>query len=255
MNDDFYVGYQDQPPPALKRFLRFVVVGSLLLAVIASLVIASGQRKLPKASFEFGTVRDFEGWLVADPYPTLLVERGPLHSRYLLVGPGKSGADELVQSALGQHARLKGTLIFREQQTMLEVVPGSVETDGEAAIQAGLDTPADGQWETVDLGETTLQGEIVGSKCYLGVMKPGSGVGHRACASLCIRGGVPPMLHVRYESGRSEGIVLVGARGEPLGIAQLRDLLAMPVAVTGRLIRRGDLHFLQAEPTQIRRLQ
>ncbi len=43
----------------------------------------------------------------------------------------------------------------------------------------------------------TLKGEIIDPKCYLGAMKPGGGKTHKACAMLCISGGVPPMLVTR----------------------------------------------------------
>lgn len=55
----------------------------------------------------------------------------------------------------------------------------------------------------LELGETTLKGEIVDSKCYLGVMNPGNLKAHRACAINCIQGGVPPVLLVRDGGGAS----------------------------------------------------
>jgi hypothetical protein len=47
---------------------------------------------------------------------------------------------------------------------------------------------------TEDLGAFTLVGEIVDSKCYLGIMNPGETNPHRECAALCIRGGIPPLI-------------------------------------------------------------
>jgi hypothetical protein len=47
-----------------------------------------------------------------------------------------------------------------------------------------------------------VRGEIVDSKCFLGVMVPGSGKTHKDCASLCLRGGIPPALYVRDQSGQ-----------------------------------------------------
>ena len=51
------------------------------------------------------------------------------------------------------------------------------------------------------LGVATLRGEIVDSKCYLGAMKPGDQKTHKACATLCIRGGIPPVLVERLPGG------------------------------------------------------
>ena len=184
---DFYIGYADPAPPRIRRTQRFVTAASLVLAVLAATVVAIGQRRLPAATFEFGTVRAFEGFLVADPYPSLIVrgEAGP--RRYLLAGPGKSGAEDHVRGFAGRTVTLKGTLAMREGEPMalIEVRPGSVAAaGGGGGSRAGVET---------DLGSRYLEGEIVGSKCYLGVMNPGSGIAHRACATSCIRSGIPPL--------------------------------------------------------------
>lgn len=243
---DFYVGYHDPPPPRIRRFLRLVAAGSLLAAAAAAALIALGHRELPAARFEFGNIRSFEGLVVADPYPSLIVARGTESSRYLLSAPGKHGADALVESVVGRRAALEGTLVHRDGQSMIQVEPGSVvplEPSGSPTLPP----------ET-DLGEHYVEGEIVGSKCYLGVMNPGSGITHRACATVCIQGGVPPLLEVRHDDGRREGIVLAGPGGEAMG-KQLQGLIATPVGVTGRLVRRGGTTFLFADPAKIRRLQ
>ena len=242
---DFYIGYHDPPPPRVRRFLRLVAWTSLTAAAAAAAVIALGHRELPAAHFDFGNVQSFEGLVVADPYPSLIVKSGTASSRYLLSGPGKHGAGALVEPVIGRRAVLEGTLVFRDEQAMIQVEPGSV-------------TPVDGpgplpQPPETDLGEHYVEGEIVGSKCYLGVMNPGSGITHRACATVCILGGVPPLLEVRREDGRREGFVLAGPAGEAIG-DRLQGLIATPVGVTGRLVRRGATTFLFADPENIRRL-
>ena len=243
---DFYVGYHDPPPPRIRRFLRLVAAGLPVAAAAAAAVIALGHRELPAAHFEFGNLRSFEGLVLADPYPSLIVLRETGSSRYFLSGHGKSGAGELVESVIGRRAALQGNLIFRDGQAMIQAEPGSV-TELEPSGPP-LQPP-----ET-DLGEHYVEGEIVGSKCYLGVMNPGSGITHRACATVCILGGIPPLLEVRHEDGRREGIVLADPQGEAIG-NRLRGLIATPVGVTGRLVRRGGTTFLFADPGKIRRLQ
>ncbi len=243
---DFYVGYFDPPPPRIRRFLRRVALATLASAAIAAAVIALGHRQLPAAHFEFGHLRTFEGFVVADPYPSLLVPGDTAFSRYLLTAPGKFGADELVASVVGSPASLQGTLAYRDGQAMIQVEPGTV------APRETSEPPP--QVPEVDLGTRRVEGEIVGSKCYLGVMNPGSGVTHRACATVCIRGGVPPLLEVRREDGGREGIVLAGSGGEAIG-DRLEGLIARPVGMTGRLVRRGGTTFLFVDPAEIRRLQ
>ena len=69
---------------------------------------------------------------MTQPFPTLLVARpGEIgqqdkYSRYLLVAPGKHGADDLVAGFDGKQVRLQGQLIYREGGTMVEIAPGSI---------------------------------------------------------------------------------------------------------------------------------
>ncbi len=250
-----------------------LVTGRWAMGVAAGLVVAAvavfaarGHRTLPASAFEFGVVRSFEGFVAADPYPSLIVPRGAVATRYLLVGPGKSGADELVQGTVGRWTALDGSLAFRGGQAMIEVVPGSllpaVDTLGTNADGSRGRDPdeapsrdADGSpSRAVELGEHYLEGEIVGTKCHLGVMNPGSGIVHRECAALCLRGGVPPLLAVRRTDGVVEGIVVTGPAGQAVG-RPLADLAGVPVGATGRLVRQGPTTFLRVDPSQVRRLR
>src|SRR5258706_6522798 len=107
--------------------------------------------------FEYGKVRAFKGVIVTKPFPTLLVARPgetreqDKYSRYLLVAPGKHGADDLVAGFDGKHVRLQGQLIYREGGTMVEITPSSITvTDAAAAVP-----------ETIrDLGPVTLTSEM-----------------------------------------------------------------------------------------------
>jgi len=69
----------------------------------------------------------------------------------------------------------------------------------------------------------TYVGEIIDPKCWLGAMKPGSGLVHKACAELCIRGGIPPFF-------------VGNAEGQPPGFFVVADALgkACNEAVAGR---------------------
>src|SRR5215469_5388467 len=120
---EFYVGYSPKMSIRLRAFVRRVVVALGLLAMAVAAVLLSGQRPFAKSTFEFGQTRSFEGLLETIPYPTLLVDRpgdvgsNPNYSRYLLVAPGKHGADLLFVGMNGKRVRLKGELIYRERQT------------------------------------------------------------------------------------------------------------------------------------------
>lgn len=245
MSADFYVGYRTAPPPRLQRWLRTLAIFLVVAAVSLAGALAWVQQDFGAGLFEFGVERDFEGVLLLSPYPLLQVTRpgSPVPSLFLLTRFGKH-ALELDPQLDGRTVALRGSLIARGRRTMIEVTPGSVVDRGAAsAIRPEV------------LGRLVVAGEIVDSKCWLGVMKPNQGTSHRACATLCLRGGVPPMLRVASDSGRSEVLLLVDANGGPLG-QHILDRVAVPVEVSGSLSRLGaDLYVLAADPADIRRVR
>lgn len=260
--DDFYVGYQRRAPAGLARRLRGVVAALLALAVGVALLLAAAQEPFGGGTFEFGTEREWAGTIVARPYPMLLVPRPTPDrrerdavSRYLLVARGKHGADAVARHHDSRPVDAAGTLIHRGGTTMIELAPGSparLRPHSEAGPVLSRLGPFGGRGD--DLGSHTLRGEIVDSKCFLGVMKPNREKPHRACAELCIRGGIPPALAVARPDGGFELLLLVDAEGEPVG-RRLLDRVAEPVEVTGRVRRYGDLKVLAADPEAFRRLE
>src|SRR5260370_9426362 len=232
--NDFYVGYLPKAPTALARFVRKIIIMLGVLAVTAALVLVVAQMPFANSAFELGKMRRFGGVVVTQPFPTLLVARpGEVgkqdkYSRYLLVAPGKHGADELVASFDGKQVRLQGQLIYREGGTMVEITPGSVTI---------VDAPPADQETTRDLGAVHLTGEIVDSKCYLGVMNPGQGKVHRDCAARCLSGGIPPIL---VSTDGHEQFLLVGLDERTLGRDALREFVAEPITIRGELLQHGE---------------
>ena len=96
-------------------------------------------------------------------------------------------------------------------------------------------------------------GEIVDSKCYLGVMNPGRLASHRACAVRCISGGIPPILLVRQSGGQLLYFLLVSSDGRPVN-KQVLDMVAEPIEITGEVLRQGELSILRADPATYRRI-
>src|SRR5271165_1536741 len=243
--NDFYVGYLPKAPTALARFVRRVILVLGLLAVTAALVLVAGQMPFADSAFEFGKVRNFEGVVEARPFPTLLVARpGEIgrqdkYSRYLLLAPGKHGADDLVAGFDGKHVRLQGQLIYREGGTMVEITPSSI---------AVTDTAPTIQETTRDLGTVTVTGEIVDSKCYLGVMNPGQGKVHRDCAARCLSGGIPPIFVTSHGATQ---LLLVGPNGNTLGRDALREFVAEPITIRGELLQRGGSGLLQIDTSAL----
>ena len=245
----FFVGYSMQMPPAIRRWLLVCVPLICAAGGFAVGSLAGAQPRFSDSQFEFGTTTDVTGWVVADPYPALLVVPDvravapSAATRVHLVGPGKFGA--ALDDFVGRHVHLSGTVIARNQHTMLEVVPGSV--------RATADTPPMPALTSEPLGEVTLTGEIVDAKCHLGVMKPGEGIAHRACAIRCLSGGAPPMLVTRDDRQRVQFVLLTDAAGQPLQRAVL-PFVAREVSVRGALERRGDSLFLATAADGVTRL-
>jgi hypothetical protein len=233
---DFYVGYQPKAPDGLKRFVKTVAIGLLTLSAGIAALLVFAQSPFAASHFEFQQYRDYEGTIEDWPYPMLATK----DARYLLVNPGKHGA--VAQGLAGKSVRLKGELIQRSENRMLELLPGSINVAGDGPAAPAI----------VDLGLVKLTGEIVDSKCFLGVMNPGEGKVHRDCAVRCISGGVPPAFLVRDASGEARVVLLTGSDGRRIG-AELLDYVAEPVTISGTLVRVGPNVVLKMEPKDLRR--
>ena len=218
-------------------------------------VLALSQRMIGQSVFEWGTTKTFSGILQLQPYPHLLVPRPgnadglPHFSTYYLVAPWKFGLNrEALSSFDGKAVSLKGTLIYRGNQTMVETKPEWIASSTNDQRRARSDAPYQ------ILGKKTLVGEIVDSKCFLGVMNPGQLTPHRACAIRCISGGVPPVLLVRQKEGPGIYLLLVSSDGKPVN-QQILDIVAEPVEITGEVERQGGLLILRADPSTYRRVR
>jgi len=247
--DEFYVGYLP-PPPGIRSAVRRRTVLLVAGATILGAVLAADMRPFPAKVFEWGKPRSFQGWLRSRPVPSLLVRRpgvtdpADVWTRYLLVRPGKFGASDETTEFDGNRVELEGALIYREDQAMIEMVPGSLRR---GSVRGAA---PDGSFES--LGEHTLTGEIVDSKCYLGVMAPGATKPHRACATRCIAGGIPPVFLVRREDGRALYLLLLSREGKTVN-REVLPMIAEPLEITGIVERHADLLVLKADPSTYRR--
>lgn len=233
---DFYVGYLPKAPEGLRRWIRRIVFALLGGAGLCAVLLVFGQQPFADSRFEYLQYRDYEGWIVERPHPTLLTN----DARFLLVAPGKHGAVDLVRGFDQRRISLKGSLIQRGGDRMLELAPDSIRSVGGSA------SPDSGGAE--DLGNVTLSGEIVDSKCYLGVMNPGNGKVHRDCAVRCLSGAIPPAFIVKDASGVIRTLLLSGVQNH-----ELLDLVTEPVKIRGRLLRSGRTLSLEVERSGNRR--
>ncbi|MBI1380484.1 MAG: hypothetical protein GC161_05275 [Planctomycetaceae bacterium] len=246
-DEEFYVGYLDRSAPATSRFARRTALGLVAVALGLGALFAMSQSRWGSGSFEFGTVRTLTGVYRAGPVAHLEIAHPGGRStaaRWLLVGEGKHGVPGAWARFDGQAVALEGTLIARGATTMVEVAGAGPRPDAGSA-PTGAEAPR-------AHGRRTVVGEIVDSKCWLGVMNPGELRTHRACATLCVRGGVPPLVAVWDAADTPGQLLLLGAAGEPIHDRAL-PWIALPVELEGELWQLGELWFLHLDPDGIRR--
>ena len=246
--DEFFIGYAPPMPSGVGRFVGRAVTGLVLGVLAWSAVIASGHVTLEGGTFEFGHPQPFAGTIVERPYPALRLDATDGKSvATLLVAPGKHGADSMFRGLDGRHASLTGTRIRRGALAMIEIEPASLTlgersvSDPGAAAEAALDST----------DSVTVKGEVVDSKCFLGVMVPGAGKTHKECASLCLRGGVPPALFVHDRAAKSALMLLTGPSGEAIG-ASVLQVAGEAVEMTGTLQRQNGWLVLRTNPSRWR---
>ena len=237
--EEFYVGYLAKAPPRLARFTRRVVAATASAVLVAGVGLAIALPYFGAGDFEFGQTREFVRTLRCGSAPRLLAA----DADDLIVGAGKHGVPSEICGASGGEVTLRGTLIQREGRQAIEVE--SVAARG----ASGKVAPA-----AQALGRVTLTGEIVDSKCYFGVMNPGEGRLHRACAELCLRGGVPAVFVARDRTGAAAYLIITGADGEPINAALLR-WVGEAVEATGEVVREGRWLAWRIDPATLRRAE
>jgi nitrite reductase/ring-hydroxylating ferredoxin subunit/DMSO/TMAO reductase YedYZ heme-binding membrane subunit len=231
---DFFVGWQAAPPRALRPLLAALALFVPLGFGVLGLALGRAADDPGAGAFDW-TPLHLPGTATARPYPLLHLANG--HT-LMLTGLGKSGID-LDPALDGVRVAADGVLIRRGTLDMLQV-DALAPAEGPAAVPP-----------TVPLGRWRLTGEICDGKCDSGAMRPGSGLAHRACAMLCLAGGVPPVF---VTAGAVQGVgflLLAGADGGPIP-ASLRALTALRVEIEGTLERIGDLVILRADPDRAR---
>ncbi len=234
MSDEFFVGYLPTPSQE-RRFLWIIgaalIVGGISLATILSAI----QRDPGGGAWNLDQVVQIEGVLRASPYPMLETPS----QTFLLVGEGKAGASDRAATLDGQTVLASGYRISRKALSILEL---DVKTAAlRVVIQSSISSVPRLASKWVSM---TVQGEIVDSKCFAGAMKPGDGKTHKACASLCIRGGIPPMLICFDQAGQQSNYLLTSSAGNAFTGTALEELLGFvgdSVEVSGTAEQPGGV--------------
>jgi len=242
--DDFFIGYNWPTPPGLMRTVKRAALGLGAGAVGLSAALAVGHRPLEGGNFEFGHVTGHHGTVVEAPVPMLRPDdrREPWP---LLASRGKHGASTVVRGLGGRAVTLRATRISRGNGHMLEIADVSV-----AAVQGSEKDATEPPHARGDRVTGSLVGEIVDTKCYLGVMVPGEGTTHRSCAALCLRGGLPPALRVR-EPGGADRLYLIA--GSDATRQRAVEWAGETVEMIGAITQQGGWPVLTTEPGAWRR--
>ncbi|MGB0913632.1 MAG: hypothetical protein ACPGSW_08580 [Phaeobacter italicus] len=239
----FFVGYLPVPR-LLRRFL--LVVSALFVAAFAGIGLTLGvaQDDPGDGAFRFDYGRQtVTGVVELTPYPLLRVTAGNDRIRagttLMLAGQGKTNVDQRAIPLAGKLATVSGVVLQRGDLNMLQL------RGGEQGI-AAADGTAPAQ-DVEPLGRWKLAGEICDGKCLAGAMRPGRGIAHKACANLCLIGGVPPVFVSTQAVDGSEFLLITGPDGAPLPDSAY-DHVAQYVSIEGEVERRGDLLLLRLDP-------
>jgi len=242
-----FIGYA-AAPGWVKRFYWFLI--PLVLTGITGLgyMIGAAQDDPGDGTWDASQAVELEGYVQQGPYPMIHVNRpqGGIETIFL-VNSGKTVPTERGTAYWSRMARVKGFMIERAGRRMLEL------TDTDDAFGPAKDSGTLKPPLPVTLRRATLRGEIIDSKCFLGAMHPGHGRTHKACARLCLLGGIPPLFVLRHEDGRISLYLVTNETGGPV-TDEILDYVADPVEMTGDLVRQADLVEFRIDPTSIRRL-
>lgn len=245
--DEFYVGYLPTPE-GHRGFIVMLVALLLSWCVALSVVMVLTMRTPGIARWDTGTQQTWTGALIEHPYPMLVRDEGEHPGAMLVVAMGKRGAHKRLEGHYGRRVQLRGYQLLREGRALIELGEGNdaiMPVDTPTTPPPTIAAPVDRNQELV-----TLVGEIVDGKCYLGAMKPGEGIGHRSCAILCLRGGLPPMFVARTQSGDILYYLLIVDHSTTLTEEMLR-LVGTPVRLRGNVALMHGIPILEADMEHI----
>jgi len=250
--DSFFVGW-GETPQVDRRFLLMASLGLLTVAAAGGALIAWEQAPPGNGSWNPDDERDWAGMLVRAPYPMLRTRAidGTARTAYL-VSSNKLGVQHRLGDAPDGPVVVRGSLIARGANAMIAVA----DADKWLRPATAADQIGEGltDWLIEDVGPASYAGEILDSKCWFGAMQPGQGKPHKACAALCIRGGLPPVFCPEALCGSAASApLLTDAAGNPHGPALL-PFVADPIVASGRIVQIGDVRQFRVALAGIRRI-
>lgn len=248
-NDDFFVGYLNTPK-ADKRFFLKAGLGLVLATGASAAGLAAVQNRPGKGTWDQGAEREWTGIVTADPYAMLrTADLDGSPQTVLLSCLGKCGVAAQIGALEGKPVKIRGSLIQRGEHAMIAVAE---TTDWIEPLSTNIETTQLQFPEREFLTDVSLSGEILDTKCWFGAMRPSSGKVHKACAALCIRGGLPPAFFAKDKQGNHALMIMTVNEGSfsDNELAYVAD----PVSVAGKVYVRGNILQLDTTPDQIQRV-
>jgi hypothetical protein len=260
-NDEFFIGWMPKAPEGFAKHVRKVVIVLIVLVACCSILLSLMQKKFGTGNFEFGRLTEVKGVYFNAPVPCLKAINGkdifgnPSFITIPLIGYGKSGAGGAIHAVEkekgfplnNKEVTMKGTLLYNDGKLLMQI-----DANDSFLVYAGKVADSSLLPVSKDMGDQTLQGEIVDPKCFFGVMKPGEGKPHKDCAIRCILGGIPPVLKLSDEKGNENYCLIVGPNGEKMNEA-VKNFVAEPVTINARVARYDDWIVLYVKESGIAR--
>lgn len=246
----FFVGYLPVPGP-LRLFLWVLSIALVLGAGVMGYRVGASQDDPGDGAFRFDYGRQTVTLVVElTPLPLLRVTQGndriPAGRTLMMTAGGKAGVMGRAAPLEGQLATASGIILERGDLQMLQL------RGGRNGLRAAEGTVPDLAQEP--LGRWKLAGEICDGKCLAGAMRPGRGLAHKACANLCLIGGIPPVFVSTQPVEGAEFLMVVGPDGTAMPDAAL-DHVAQFISVEGEVTRHGDLLVLALDPATMEVLE
>jgi hypothetical protein len=229
----FFIGWSGRSATPMLGFLALLLIA--MFVGFGALAFALGVTADDPGGGDFAGDKDITGVLIADPYPMIVTDKD--HHTIVLSGGGKRGVQAQARPQDGKHVRATGAGVKRGDRDLLLV--GDLKPEpGEAA--APVREP---------LGTWRLTGEICDGKCSMGVMHPGNRPAHKACANVCLLGGVPPVFITTTPVLGTRYLLMGDLENHALPDA-FRDYVAITSRMEGTLERIGDAMVFRTDVTR-----
>jgi hypothetical protein len=250
MNDDFFIGWSENPPKRYVSAAKLFFGVALLSVLVVAYLFVKNQKGFIHSVYDFSGQKEYSGYLVDEPVWGLSVFMEGERKTIPLVGFGKNGADQAIDLFMssvdikaGSKVTLRGTVFHYQDKYWMELTDGPqslVSYDGEGALERSIKA----------IGHRKLTGEIVDPKCFFGVMNPATKAVHRSCAIRCISGGIPPLLAIRENGVFVDYYFVNGADGDITN--RLLPYVGIPVSLSGLVTNYDDWKSITVDPSGLK---